>query len=111
MRNQMTYKRIVALTNYLTANQERLLSERPKYPVVAQQASEVLGFEVSEHNVRAAAEACGLVWLARRGSGRSSSKQVSQVLARAILDIAAYLQVPVSENVERVARKERVSEE
>ena len=106
MRNQMTHKQLLFLAKYLETHKDRIHAERPSYVSVARQASVELGFDCSENNVRATAEACEMGWTARRmmnNGCRASRKHVSRVLARAVLEIADALDIKVDQNVHRIA--------
>ena len=114
MRSQMTHKQLLSLAKYLETHKDRIHAERPSYAAVARQASAELGFDCSDNNVRAAAEACEMVWTARRTMGngsRASRKHVSRVLARAVLEIADALDIKVDQNVHRIALGRRLEDE
>jgi len=113
MSTQMSHKELVALARYLEAHREQLHRERPPYAAVARQASADLGFACTEHNVRAAAEACEMAWPARRSGGgpRASAKHVTRVLARAVVEIGDAVGVKVDRDILRIARGRRVTEE
>jgi len=112
MRKQMTHKEFITLVRFLEAHKQRLQEERPPYAAVAQQASTELGFDCTENNVRAAADACDLAWTARRKSGcaRASQKHVSRILARGLLEIAAAFDIKLDQDVHRIANGRRLSE-
>lgn len=102
MRNQLSYKQILALAKYLETNHDRIRAERPSHVAVARQASAELGFECSEHNVRAAAEAGALAWTPRR-TGNGARNHASRILARSVLEIADALDIKVDQDVHRIA--------
>jgi len=112
VRKQMSHKELIALARWLEAHRDQIHRERPSYGVVARQASAELGFACTENNVRAAAEACEMVWSVRRtgGAPRASGKHVSRILARAVVEIADAVGVKVGQDVHRIARGRRVTE-
>ncbi|GEM_PF-4331776 len=68
----------------------------------------------SEDELKANAEACEMVWTARRTMGngsRASRKHVSRVLARAVLEIADALDIKVDQDVHRIALGRRLEDE
>ncbi|MFB3892009.1 MAG: hypothetical protein ACE15C_08295 [Phycisphaerae bacterium] len=112
MRKQMTHREFITLARFLEAHRQRLQEERPAHAAVAQQASSELGFACTDNNVRAAAEACGMAWTARRKAGcaRASQKHVSRILARGLLEVAAAFDIKLDQDVHRIANGRRLSD-
>jgi len=107
--NQISFKELVSLTKWLEPRADSIRMRRPSYRIVAQEASQKLGRKFTESNIRAAADACGMTWPAKRTIvNRTGYKHSTAILAGAIVKIAEALDMEVDQNVHQIANKLRL---
>lgn len=108
-RSFLSQDKCFRLWNYLSSQKDRLLRDRPHDDEVAKQATESIGFPVSECNIRAAKKVCGVTWRVKRADnggrgGRRGSQKVSRIFARELVRIAENLGMTPNADVVTIAK-------
>jgi hypothetical protein len=107
MARTIGHKQIIELAKYLESQKQRLLDERPQYRLVALRATESLGFDVTEYNVRKMAKTCGMQWLPKRlysTQSKAPKLNSARIIAQAVVKIAEALDIKLSANVHCIAK-------
>lgn len=108
--NQLKLDKQLKLADFMGVQEEWLKGKLPTYKEVADKASSVLGFSVTEYNVQSINVAKGMIWQPRRG-GRTGEKKAAfqkwaaQVASEVVETATEKLRAELQEQLDKLSSR------